>query len=98
MNFQVIFLIDLSNAVANIFVNIHIASAPSLNFRGLCDALLKQCGVYEKSPKRLPLQIINNSVNYQKYSFPFFLSIFVTSLSGSRPEFFGSMGPDFLYG
>ena len=28
------------------------------------------------SPKRLPLQIINNSVNYQKYSFHFFLSCF----------------------
>ena len=40
MNFQVILLIDDSIAVANIFVNIHIASAPSLNcwciFKTMC--------------------------------------------------------------
>ena len=32
-----------SIAVANIFVYIHLASAPSLNIRGICDAFLKQC-------------------------------------------------------
>ena len=37
------FPLDHSIAVANIFVTIHIASAPSLNFRGICDAFLKQC-------------------------------------------------------
>ena len=42
MNFQVILLIDDSIAVANIFVNIQIASAPSLNFTGIYDAFLKQ--------------------------------------------------------
>ena len=40
---ELILLIDHSIAVANIFVNIHIASAPSLNFRGIFDAFLKQC-------------------------------------------------------
>ena len=43
MNFQVILLIDHTIAVANIFVNIHIASASSLNFRRIIDAFLKQC-------------------------------------------------------
>ena len=33
------------------------------------------------SPKRLPLQIINNSVNYQKYSFPFQLLSFSLQLT-----------------
>ena len=42
-NFQVILLIDQSIAVANMFVNIHIASAPSLNCREIFDAFLKQC-------------------------------------------------------
>ena len=41
MNFQVMLLIDHSIAVANTLVNIHIASAPSLNFRGVFDAFKK---------------------------------------------------------
>ena len=35
-------LIDHSIAVANSFGNIHIVSAPSLNFTGIFDAFLKQ--------------------------------------------------------
>ena len=45
MNFQVILLIDHSIAVANIFVNIHNAPAPSLNVSGIVDAFSKQCTV-----------------------------------------------------
>ena len=75
MNFQVIFLLDQSIAVANIVVNIHIASAPSLNFRGILDAFFKQCTVS---------RTLLNTVEIYSKTILNFIKIFEKLLSSSH--------------